>query len=95
MRPGDTAVVLMWSVALVRHHNVATQAHYNYTVCQLDIFFFYLLSRICRDDITNEKYTISVKDVEALTGWQWNYQQLHSTLKLSSKYAKRIYQLVS
>lgn len=140
----------------VRQHNAITQARYDYTACQLDIFF-YLLSSLRRDDELNQVYTIFVKDVEILTGRQWNYQQLreatadmgsrmfeveneqtyqqlwmfqrveyikgkgclqiqlaqpirpylfnlkenftsyqlHSALKLSSKYAKRIYQLVS
>jgi plasmid replication initiation protein len=141
---------------VVRQHNAITAARYDYTACQLDIFF-YLLSRLRRDDAPDREYTIYVKDVEALTGRQWNYQQLreatadmgsrmfevesdrtyqqlwmfqrveyikgkgclqiqlstpirpylfnlkenftsyqlHSALKLSSKYAKRIYQLVS
>ena len=140
----------------IRQHNAITQARYDYTSCQLDIFF-YLLSRLKRDDPPNKKYTLYVKDIEALTGRQWNYQQLreatadmgsrifevdedrtyqqlwmfqkaeyikgkgcleillaepirpyvfnlkenftsyqlHSALKLSSKYAKRIYQLAS
>lgn len=140
----------------IRQHNAITQARYDYTSCQLDIFF-YLLSRLKRDDAPNKKYTLYVKDIEALTGRQWNYQQLreatadmgsrifevdedrtyqqlwmfqkaeyikgkgcleillaepirpyvfnlkenftsyqlHSALKLSSKYAKRIYQLAS
>jgi plasmid replication initiation protein len=156
MKPEETAVVLAEPIPVVRQHNAITQARYDYTACQLDIFF-YLLSRLRRDDTTDQEYTIYVKDVEALTGRQWNYQQLreatadmgsrmfevenertyqqlwmfqrveyikgkgclqiqlaapirpflfnlkenftsyqlHSALKLSSKYAKRIYQLVS
>ena len=140
----------------MRQHNAITQARYDYMACRLDIFFF-LLSRLRRDDAPDREYTVYIKDVEALTGRQWNYQQLreatadmgsrmfevenkrtylqlwrfqwgeyikgkgclqiqlatpirpflfnlkenfpsyylHSTLKLSSKYAKRIYQLVS
>ena len=156
MEPVATAVALPEPVPVVRQHNAITQARYDYTACQLDIFFF-LLSRLRRDDAPDREYTIYVKDVETLTGRQWNYQQLreatadmgsrmfevenertyqqlwmfqrveyikgkgclqiqlatpirpflfnlkenftsyqlHSALKLSSKYAKRIYQLVS
>lgn len=140
----------------IRQHNVITQARYDYTACQLDIFF-YLLSQLQRGDVENRVYELYVKDVELITGRTWNYQQLreatadmgsrmfeiendqsykqlwmfqrveyikgkgcleiqlaqpirpflfnlkdnftsyqlHSALKLSSKYAKRIYQLAS
>lgn len=143
-------------VVNIRQHNVITSARYDYTACQMDIFF-YLLSQLRRHDPPNHEYTLHVKDIEQLTGRQWNYQQLreatadmgsrmfevendqsyqqlwmfqrveyvkgkgclqiqlaepilpflfnlkenftsyelHSALKLSSKYAKRIYQLVS
>ncbi|TPG59475.1 replication initiation protein [Hymenobacter nivis] len=141
---------------VIRQHNAITQARYDYSACQLDIFF-YLLSCLQRNDAPDKEYTIYVKDIEQLTGRQWNYQQmreatadmgsrvfeveddqtyqqmwmfqkveyikgegcleiqlaapirpylfnlkdnftsyqLQSALKLSSKYAKRIYQLVS
>jgi plasmid replication initiation protein len=140
----------------IRQHNVITQARYDYTACQLDIFF-YLLSQLQRGDVEDRVYELYVKDVELITGRTWNYQQLreatadmgsrmfeiesdlsytqlwmfqrveyikgkgcleiqlahpirpflfnlkdnftsyqlHSALKLSSKYAKRIYQLAS
>ena len=140
----------------VRQHNTITQARYDYTACQLDIFF-YLLSELRREDLNSREYRLYVKDIEAISGRQWNYQQLreatadmgsrmfeietdqtyqqlwmfqrveyvkgegcvliqlahpirpflfnlkenftsyelHSALKLTSKYAKRIYQLVS
>jgi plasmid replication initiation protein len=144
------------TAANIRQHNAITAARYDYSACQMDIFF-YLLSCLRRDDIPDKEYTIYIKDVEAITGRQWNYQQLreatadmgsrmfevetekryqqlwmfqkvdyvkgkgclqiqltqpirpyifnlkenftsyqlHSALKLSSKYAKRIYQIVS
>jgi len=140
----------------VRQHNVITQARYDYSACQLDIFF-YLLSQLQRGDEPDREYRLYVKDIEAITGRVWNYQQLreatadmgsrmfevenektyqqlwtfqrveyvkgkgylliqlalpirsylfnlkdnftsyqlHSALKLSSKYAKRIYQIAS
>lgn len=148
--PAETDVVS------IRQHNVITSARYDYSACQMDIFF-YLLSQLRRHDEPNHEYTLYIKDVEQRTGRQWNYQQLreatadmgsrmfevdnkqgyqqlwmfqrveyvkgkgclqiqlaepirpflfnlkenftsyelHSALKLSSKYAKRIYQLVS
>ena len=156
IEPVEAAPAVVAAPPIVRQHNAITSARYDYTACQLDIFF-YLLSRLRRDDAPDQEYTIYVKDVEALTGRQWNSQQLrdatadmgsrlfevendhtyqqlwmfqrveyikgkgclqiqlaqpirpylfnlkenftsyqlHSALKLSSKYAKRIYQLVS
>ncbi|UOQ75265.1 RepB family plasmid replication initiator protein (plasmid) [Hymenobacter cellulosilyticus] len=49
MKPEDTAVVVVEPapVPVVRQHNAITQARYDYTACQLDIFF-YLLSRLRR-----------------------------------------------
>ena len=156
MKPNTIAPVAPDNTPTVRQHNAITQARYDYSACQLDIFF-YLLSCLRRDDEPNKVYEIYLKDIEALTGRQWNYQQmreatadmgsrmfevedekiykqlwmfqeveyvkgrgflriqlaepirpylfnlkenftsyqLHFALKMSSKYAKRIYQLVS
>lgn len=153
----DSLAVLAPTVSTtIRQHNVITQARYDYTSCQLDIFF-YLLSLLKRDDPPDQEYKLYVKDIEFLSKRTWNYQQLreatadmgsrmfeietdkaykqlwtfqsveyvkgkgylsiklalpirsylfnlkdnftsyqlHSALKLSSKYAKRIYQLAS
>lgn len=140
----------------IRQHNTITTARYDYSACQLDILF-YLLSKLKREDNLDQQYRFYNKDIEAMTGRQWNYQQLreatedmgsrmfavednkeyrqiwmfqevkyikghgcfdiilsksirpylfdlkdnftsyqlHSALKLTSKYAKRIYQLAS
>jgi plasmid replication initiation protein len=140
----------------IRQHNIITTARYDYTACQLDILFC-LLSQLKKEDASDTKYIIYVRDIENMTGRQWNYQQLreatadmgsrmfevkegkkysqlwmfqratytegqgcleiklsedirpylfelksnftsyqlHSALKLTSKYAKRIYQLAS
>lgn len=159
MATSATLVKLPVSTAetpVIRQHNVITSARYDYTACQMDIFF-YLLSQLGRHDEPNHEYLLHIKDIEQLTGRQWNYQQLreatadmgsrlfeidsdqsyqqlwmfqrveylkgkgclqiqlaepirpflfnlkenftsyelHSALKLSSKYAKRIYQFVS
>lgn len=154
--PDLLPAVVVGEALTIRQHNAITAARYDYTACQMDIFF-YLLSRLRRDDEPNREYTLYVKDIESITGRQWNYQQLreatadmgsrmfeidgeksyqqlwmfqrveyvkgqgclklqlsepmrpylfnlkenftsyelHSALKLTSKYAKRIYQLAS
>jgi plasmid replication initiation protein len=57
----------------VRQHNVITSARHELSAVQLDIYFM-LLSRLKPGD--NSKYEISVREIEELTGRQWNYQQL-------------------
>jgi plasmid replication initiation protein len=59
----------------VRHHNAITNARHELSAVQLDIYFM-LLSRLKPGDTKDTKYTISVKEIEDLTGRQWNYQQL-------------------
>ncbi len=57
----------------VRQHNVITNARHELSAVRLDIYFM-LLSRLKPGD--NSKYEISVREIESLTGRQWNYQQL-------------------
>lgn len=140
----------------IRQHNAITTARYDYSACQMDILF-YLLSKLKKEDSQDQQYRFYNKDIEVMTGRQWNYHQLreatedmgsrmfavednkeyrqmwmfqevkyqkgqgcfdivlsksikpylfelksnftsyqlHSALKLTSKYAKRIYQLAS
>ncbi|GAA3985016.1 replication initiation protein [Hymenobacter antarcticus] len=59
----------------VRQHNVITTARYDYSACQMDIMFF-LLSCLGKADAPDKVYTIYLKEMEAKTGRQWNYQQL-------------------
>jgi plasmid replication initiation protein len=59
----------------VRHHNVITNARHELSAVQLDIYFM-LLSRLKPGDDKETRYNISVKEIEQLTGRQWNYQQL-------------------
>ncbi|RYX83315.1 RepB family plasmid replication initiator protein, partial [bacterium] len=61
------------SLIQVRQHNVITNARHELSAVQLDIYFM-LLSRLRPGD--NMKYEIGVKEIEDLTGRQWNYQQL-------------------
>jgi len=55
-----------------KQHNAITSGRYDFTACQLDILFM-LLSALEQDELT---YTIRAKDIELLTGREWNYQQL-------------------
>lgn len=57
----------------VRQHNVITNARHELSAVQLDIYFM-LLSKLKPSD--NSRYEIGVKEIEDLTGRQWNYQQL-------------------
>ena len=59
----------------IRQHNAITTARYDYTACQLDILF-YLLSKLRKEDAPDKTYRFYNRDIEAMTGRQWNYQQL-------------------
>ncbi len=58
----------------VRQHNAITNARYEYSEMQLDIFL-YLLA-ILRKDKTDGIYEVSVPEMAKLTGKKYNYQQL-------------------
>jgi plasmid replication initiation protein len=58
----------------VRQHNVITNARYDYSEFQMDIFL-YLLSSL-RKEQADGVYEVSVPEMSKLTGKQYNYQQL-------------------
>lgn len=58
-----------------KQHNAITSGRYDFTACQLDILFM-ILSSLEDDKLT---YTIRAKDIELLTGREWNYQQLRKS----------------
>lgn len=58
-----------------KQHNAITSGRYDFTACQLDILFM-LLSSLEEDELS---YTIRAKDIELLTGREWNYQQLRKS----------------
>lgn len=65
-----------------KQHNAITSGRYDFTACQLDILFM-ILSCLKEDEMT---YTIRAKDIELLTGREWNYQQLRkSTEEIGSR----------
>lgn len=64
----------MESTLQVRQHNAITNARYEYSEMQLDIFLF-LLSRL-RKSQSDGTYEVSVTEMSTLTGKKYNYQQL-------------------
>jgi plasmid replication initiation protein len=58
----------------VRQHNAITNARYEYSELQLDIFL-YLLS-ILKKDQPDGIYEVSVKEMSKLTGKRYDYQKL-------------------
>jgi plasmid replication initiation protein len=61
--------------ALVKQHNTITSGRYDFSACQLDVLFM-LLATLSESDEVGKEYHIRVKDIELITGRQWNYQQL-------------------
>ena len=59
----------------IKQHNTITSGRYDFSACQLDVLFM-LLASLKEDDETGKEYHIRVKDIELITGRQWNYQQL-------------------
>jgi plasmid replication initiation protein len=59
----------------IMQHNMITSGRYDFTACQLDILFL-LLASFEKDDPADKKYDLYVRDIEAITGRQWQYNQL-------------------
>ena len=65
--------------------NAITSGRYDFTACQLDILFM-LLALLEKDDEPGKLYSIWVKDIEAITGRQWQYNQLkNATEEMGSR----------
>lgn len=58
----------------IRQHNALTNARYEYTELQLDLFFF-LLSKLRKGD-SNAIYQLKISDLSALTGKEYHYGYL-------------------
>jgi plasmid replication initiation protein len=70
-------------ISQVRHSNAITNSRHELSATQLDLYFM-LLSEL-KPNHAN-KYEISVKQIETLSGRGWNYQQLRdATLNLVGK----------
>ncbi|TDE08668.1 replication initiation protein [Dyadobacter psychrotolerans] len=59
---------------VVLQHNAITSGRYEYNATQLDIMFM-LIAQLGKNDLPDKIYKIYVKDIESLTGKQWNHQQ--------------------
>jgi len=65
-----------------KQHNAITSGRYDFTACQLDILFMVLAS--LKEGENN--YKIHTKDIELITGRQWNISQLtNSTEQLLTR----------
>jgi hypothetical protein len=69
----------MTSELEVRQHNALTNARYEYTETQANIFLV-LLSKL-RKDAPDAVYQITVPEMEKVTGNQYNYKQLRESTK--------------
>lgn len=63
---------LQVNAKVYKQHNAITSGRYDFSACQLDILFM-VLANLKEDELT---YRIYAKDIEILTGREWNYQQL-------------------
>lgn len=64
----------------VRQSNALTEARFNLSAVQLDLYF-YLLTLLKVNDEPEKLYSIYVSEIEAMTGRKWNYQQLREATK--------------
>lgn len=64
----------------VRQSNVLTESRFNFDATQLDIYF-YLLSLLRKNDEPGHEYEIYVTQIKAITGREWNYNQLKDSTK--------------
>ncbi|REC40813.1 MULTISPECIES: replication initiation protein [Chryseobacterium] len=63
---------------VVMQHNAITSGRYDFTACQLDLLFM-ILAQL---EIGKTEYTIHTSDIEAITGRQWQINQLTKSTEL-------------
>ena len=69
----------------IRQHNAITTARYEMSACEMDIVF-YLLSLLKKEDQKGKMYHVRVKDLQEVTGREWNYNQfIDATSALRSR----------
>jgi len=59
----------------IRQHNALTNARYEYTELQLDLFFF-IISKLRKDD-KDTVYKLDIRELSGLTGKRYNGAYLH------------------
>ncbi len=74
----------------VRQHNALTNARYEYTELQLDLFFF-LLSKLKKDGISSI-YQLNIKELSALTGKKYNRTYLY---KATADMGSRMFEVLT
>lgn len=70
-------------------HNLITNARYEMSALEMDIFFI-LLSKLKKDDDSRILYRIYVREVEEITGRTWNYQQFRDA---TEKFGSRVFEI--
>ncbi len=64
--------VMLFKAKEVMQHNAITSGRFDFSACQLDVLFM-ILGFLKNGQRT---YTIHANDISAITGREWNYQQL-------------------
>lgn len=59
---------------IIRQDNSITNARYDFTACQLDILFC-VMGQIHDEDTSDKIYVIYAREIEEITGRQWQYAQ--------------------
>jgi plasmid replication initiation protein len=70
-------------------HNLITNARYEMSALEMDIFFI-LLSKLKKDDAPKTLYRIYVKEVEDITNRSWNYQQFREA---TERFGSRVFEI--
>ncbi|WP_257873450.1 replication initiation protein [Hymenobacter sp. J193] len=70
----------------IRQHNALTNARYEYTELQLDLFFF-IISKLRKDE-KDTIYQLDIRELSSLTGKRYNGAYLHkATADMGLPYA--------
>jgi plasmid replication initiation protein len=72
----------------IRQHNALTNARYEYSELQLDLFFF-LVSKL-RKEQTNTTYELNIRELSELTGKKYNASYLH---KATADMGSRVFEV--
>jgi len=73
----------------VRQHNALTNARYDYTELQQDLFFF-IISKLQKDN--KDSYSLSVMELSKLTGKKYNAAYLH---KATADMGSRVFEVLT
>lgn len=71
--------------------NDLTVARYQFSACEMDIFFC-VLAKLKKTDTESTMYNISIQEIQTLTGREYNYQQFK---KATYNMQSRVYEIES